>query len=40
MFFFRSAWFLALRQFREPYDLIHVHSVPDFEVFATLVPRK
>jgi glycosyltransferase involved in cell wall biosynthesis len=24
---------------REPYQLIHVHSVPDFEVFATLVPR-
>ncbi len=39
LFFFRSAWFLALRQFREPYDLIHVHSVPDFEVFATIVPR-
>ena len=39
LFFFRSAWFLAVKQFREPYDLIHVHSVPDFEVFATIVPR-
>ena len=39
LFFVRSAWFLAARQFREPYDLIHVHSVPDFEVFATIVPR-
>ncbi len=39
LFFFRSAWFLAVKAFREPYDLIHVHSVPDFEVFATLVPR-
>lgn len=39
VFFVRSAWFLAVRAFREPYDLIHVHSVPDFEVFATLVPR-
>jgi glycosyltransferase involved in cell wall biosynthesis len=39
LFFVRSAWFLAVRQFREPYDLIHVHSVPDFEVFATIVPR-
>ena len=38
-FFFRSAWFLAVHHLREPYDLIHVHSVPDFEVFATLVPR-
>lgn len=38
-FFFRSMWFLAVQQFREPYDLIHVHNLPDFEVFATLVPR-
>lgn len=35
LFFFRSMWFLARRR----YDLIHVHSVPDFEVFATLIPR-
>ena len=39
LFFLRSAWFLAVRQFREPYALIHVHNLPDFEVFATLVPR-
>jgi glycosyltransferase involved in cell wall biosynthesis len=39
LFFVRSAWFLTVRAFREPYDLIHVHSVPDFEVFATIVPR-
>jgi len=39
LFFLRSAWFLAVRAFREPYQLIHVHSVPDFEVFATIVPR-
>lgn len=39
LFFFRSAWFLAKKQFTEPYRLIHVHSVPDFEVFATLVPH-
>jgi glycosyltransferase involved in cell wall biosynthesis len=39
LFFFRSAWFLAVHHLREPYQLIHVHSVPDFEVFATLVPR-
>jgi len=38
-FFFRSAWILTLRHLREPYDIIHVHSVPDFEVFATLIPR-
>lgn len=39
LFFFRSAWFLTAHQFRERYDLIHVHNLPDFEVFATLVPR-
>jgi glycosyltransferase involved in cell wall biosynthesis len=38
-FFLRSAWFVTIRHLRNPYDIIHVHSVPDFEVFATLVPR-
>ena len=39
MFFFRSAWFITIKHLWQPYDVIHVHSVPDFEVFATLVPR-
>ena len=39
LFFLRSAWFITARHLREPYHLIHVHSVPDFEVFATLIPR-
>ena len=39
LFFFRSAWILTVNHLREPYDIIHVHSVPDFEVFATLIPR-
>ncbi|MEZ5402663.1 MAG: glycosyltransferase [Bryobacteraceae bacterium] len=38
-FLFRSAWFLTRRHMRDAYDLIHVHSVPDFEVFAALIPR-
>jgi glycosyltransferase involved in cell wall biosynthesis len=38
-FFLRSAWVLALRHVGTRYDVIHVHSVPDFEVFATIVPR-
>jgi glycosyltransferase involved in cell wall biosynthesis len=39
LFFLRSMWFLAVHD-REPrYDVIHVHSVPDFEVFATIVPK-
>lgn len=39
LFFFRSAWLLTQQQFRTSYDVIHVHSVPDFEVFAALIPR-
>jgi glycosyltransferase involved in cell wall biosynthesis len=39
LFFFRSAWFLTWQHLRDPYDLIHVHNLPDFEVFAALVPR-
>jgi len=38
-FFFRSAWILTSKHVQDSYDLIHVHSVPDFEVFATMVPR-
>ena len=39
MFFFRSAWLTTVLHIKEPYDVIHVHSVPDFQVFATLIPR-
>ncbi len=39
LFFVRSAWHLTRTHLLEPYDIIHVHSVPDFEVFATLIPR-
>ena len=39
LFFLRSTWFLAVHRLRSKYDVIHVHSVPDFEVFATIVPR-
>jgi glycosyltransferase involved in cell wall biosynthesis len=38
-FFFRSSWTLTLHHLRNKYDVIHVHSVPDFEVFSTLIPR-
>src|ERR1700738_2561700 len=39
MFMLRSFFFLAKKQFSEPYDLVHVHSVPDFLVFGALVPK-
>jgi glycosyltransferase involved in cell wall biosynthesis len=38
-FFVRSLLFLTREQLKERYDLIHVHSVPDFEVFAALYPK-
>ena len=38
-FLFRATWFLARRHIRQPYDVIHVQSVPDFLVFAALIPK-
>jgi glycosyltransferase involved in cell wall biosynthesis len=39
LFFLRSMFFLTREQVKRRYDLIHVHSVPDFEVFAALYPK-
>jgi glycosyltransferase involved in cell wall biosynthesis len=39
LFFFNSSFFLIKRSIRSPYDVIHVHSVPDFEVFAAWFPK-
>lgn len=33
-FFFKSMWTVICRQSRARYDVVHVHSVPDFLVFA------
>jgi glycosyltransferase involved in cell wall biosynthesis len=38
-FLLKSAWILNKRHRKLPYDLIHVHSVPDFLVFAAWFPR-
>ena len=38
-FLLRSTWFLTRNHMEQPYDLIHVHSVPDFEVFAALFAK-
>ncbi len=38
-FFIRSAFFLTRQHLKKRYDVIHVHSVPDFEVFAALIPK-
>ncbi len=38
-FLVRSSFVLTKQHMSQPYDLIHVHSVPDFEVFAALFAK-
>lgn len=38
-FFINSAFFVSKQHIQRRYDLIHVHSVPDFEVFATFFAK-
>jgi len=38
-FLFRSSWHLTQHHFKKPYDLVHIHSIPDFEVIAGLIPK-
>ena len=39
LFFLNSFWFLTMRHIKNRYDLIHVHSVPDYEVFSTIIAK-
>ncbi len=39
LFLFKSAIYLMFKHIHSPYSLIHVHSVPDFEVFAAIFPK-
>jgi len=38
-FLVKSALVLTVKELRDPFDLIHVHSVPDFEVFASAIAK-
>ncbi len=38
-FFMRAAAWLTVKHAKQKYDVIHVHSVPDFLVFAALLPK-
>lgn len=38
-FFVRSLLWLARASWRRRYDIVHVHNMPDFLVFAAIVPR-
>src|SRR5947207_1423231 len=39
LFFMRSTALLTTRHLRRPYDLFHIHSVPDFLVFTAWLPK-
>ena len=40
LFLINSTFFITkLHLFKNKYDLIHVHSIPDYEVFATIIPK-
>jgi len=39
LFFIKSLFFLSAQHIRSPYALVHVHSIPDFEIFAAVLPK-
>lgn len=39
VFLVRAGWLLSALHYRHRYDVIHVHSVPDFLVFAAWLPQ-
>lgn len=38
-FVVNSCYHVTKKHLLKPYDLIHIHSVPDFEVFAAFIPK-
>ena len=39
LFFFHAMFLISRRHLKRPYQLVHVHSVPDFLVFACWLPK-
>jgi glycosyltransferase involved in cell wall biosynthesis/peptidoglycan/xylan/chitin deacetylase (PgdA/CDA1 family) len=39
IFLIKSFAFITKKHLQHPYDVVHIHSVPDFEVFAALIPK-
>jgi glycosyltransferase involved in cell wall biosynthesis len=39
LFLFRSAVFITRKHLGQPYELMHIHNVPDFLIFAAFVPK-
>jgi glycosyltransferase involved in cell wall biosynthesis len=38
-FFSKASWEMTRRHARQPYDLCHIHNIPDFLVFVAWYPR-
>ena len=38
-FFLKSSFFVTLLHIKNKYELVHVHSIPDIEIFAAWLPR-
>lgn len=38
-FFFKSLFHITRKHLRAPYDLVHIHSVPDFLAFVAAIPK-
>lgn len=38
-FLAKSSWWVLRQHRRNPYDILHVHNMPDFLVYAALLPR-
>lgn len=38
-FFLKSFYYISRRHIHKPFDLIHVHSMPDFEIFSSLIAK-
>jgi glycosyltransferase involved in cell wall biosynthesis len=39
LFLVNSSIFMTKKHIANSYDIIHVHSIPDFEVFAAIIPK-
>ena len=39
LFFFKAGAIVSWRHLRKPYDLLHIHSIPDYLVFTALIPK-
>jgi glycosyltransferase involved in cell wall biosynthesis len=39
LFFVKAAWQLTRHHMKQPYDVLHINSIPDFLVFVALIPK-